>query len=184
MRAHKFLAPGAVGPLSGFAWPAPSGSAPGPWVEVEGPLALCAHGIHVCRSSDLAHWIHEELWELEVAGDAMEGVDCVIVPRARLVRRIDAWSGLASRGFVDRCIEHAAAQVGAAPAGAVRDLLDDARFMSEHGYVALGAFTAAVAVSRADAAGTIDVVYRRERAWQSACIAREFLATTPDRENV
>jgi hypothetical protein len=172
---YKFLAAGARGPLSGFAWPVPGRGAPGAWVEVDGPLAPCARGVHVCRAFELAHWIHEELWELETAGDPVGGLDCIVVPRARLLRRIDEWSGPGGRRFADACIDHAAAQAGPAPADGVRALLEDARLMSGHGYIALGAFTAAVVVGRLDSVEAPEGAYRRERAWQSAWIADQLL---------
>jgi hypothetical protein len=179
MMMHKFLATGALGPLSGFAWPVPAAGAPGAWVEVDGPLELCARGVHVCRTFDLAHWIHDELWEVETAGDPIDGLDCIVVRRARLVRRIDAWSGPGARRFADACVEHAAARAGPAPADGVRDLLDDARFMATRGYVALAAFTVAVAVSRLGAEAGPDGAYRQERTWQSAFIAHHVLAAHP-----
>lgn len=180
MMTHKFLAKGAVGPLSGFAWPVPRSGAPGAWVEAVGPLELCARGVHVCRTFELAHWIHDdELWEVEADGDQIEGLDCIVVRRARLVRRIDAWSGGGRRSFGDACVEHAAAQVGAAPTDGVRDLLDDARFMVGSGYVALTAFTAALAVSRSSAEAAAEGAYRLERAWQSAWIAEQLLTPRP-----
>jgi hypothetical protein len=175
MMTHKFLAKGAVGPLSGFAWPVPDHGAPGAWVEAAGPLAVCARGLHVCRPFDLAHWLHDELWEVEAEGGSIDGVDCIVVPRARLVRRVDAWSGAGGRGFASACVERAASQAGTDPTGEVRDLLDDARFMAKSGYVALAAFTAAVAVSRSADETSADGVYRRERAWQSAWIAEQIL---------
>lgn len=173
MVTHKFLAQGARGPVSGFAWPRARGDAPAAWVEVEGPLTQCARGVHVCRTFDLAHWIHDELWELEADGDQIEGTDCIVVRRARLVRRIDAWGAPATLRFAEACVEHAVAHVGPATAVAVRELLDDARFMATNGYVALSAFTAALVVSRASA--DADPAYRRERAWQSAWIADQVL---------
>ena len=177
MMTHKFLAKGALGPLSGFAWPVPdSGGAPGAWVEAVGPLALCARGVHVCRPVDLAHWIHDDLWEVEAEGDSMDGIDCVVVRRARLVRRVAEWSADGARRFALACVERAAAQAGAAPDDGVRGLLDDARVMSTNGYIALAAFTAAVAVSRVGAGGTVEAAYRHERAWQSAWIADQLLA--------
>ncbi len=173
---HKFLATSARGPLSGFAWPAPRSGAPGAWVEVEGPLLPCARGVHACRPSDLAHWIHDELWELEVGGEQTAGLDCVVVQRARLVRRIPAW-GERAQQFAEACVAHAAAQVEPAHFDIVGGLLDDARLMATSGYVALSAFTAAVAVSRVPAADSS--AYRQERAWQSAWIASELLAARP-----
>jgi hypothetical protein len=176
MRMHKFLATGARGPLSGFAWPAPGPSAPGAWVEVEGPLAPCACGVHACRPFDLAHWIHDELWELEVGGEQTLGLDCIVVQRARLVRRIPGWGEHAQR-FAEACVEHAAAQAEPAHLDIVSGLLNDARLMATSGYVAVSAFTAALAVSRVPAAESS--AYRQERAWQSAWIARELLAARP-----
>jgi hypothetical protein len=170
---HKFLAKGARGPLSGFAWPTPAGGAPGAWIEIEGPLGECRRGVHVCDAPDLAHWIHDELWELETDGDWIAGTDCVVVRRARLVRRIDAWSAAAQR-FADACIEHASSQAAARPD--VVELLDDARMMAANGYAAMCAYTSAVAVGRSSADREIDAHYRRERAWQSKWIADHCLA--------
>ena len=173
MRTHKFLAAGALGPLSGFAWPMPSGAAPGAWVEVEGPLAPCARGIHVCQPLDLAHWIHDELWELEADGKQTAGLDCLVVQRARLVRRIDAWADAGPR-FAEACVEHAAARIGFTELEPVTALMSDARYMATHGYVAMSAFTAALALSRLPAVGSS--AYRRERAWQSGWLVTELLA--------
>ncbi len=178
MMMHKFLAANALGPLSGFAWPVPSLGAPGAWVEVEGSLSPCARGIHACRPLDLAHWIHDELWELEADGAQTAGLDCVVVQRARLVRRIDAWSS-SGKKFAEACVEHAAAQLGSIELEReqISALMADARFMATHGYVAVSAFTAALVVSRLPAAD--GSAYRRERAWQSAWIADELLAPRP-----
>ena len=54
MSTYKFLTKAAAGPLSGFAWPRPTGDAPGAWVEAEGALVPCANGSHLCRPGDLA----------------------------------------------------------------------------------------------------------------------------------
>ena len=60
MTSYKFLAKGAIGPLSGHVWPEP-----GRWLEASGPLVVCSRGIHVCRPEDLAHWLHDELWQVD-----------------------------------------------------------------------------------------------------------------------
>jgi hypothetical protein len=181
MTTYKFLAKGELGPLSGFAWPVPQGGLPGAWVEVTGPLAPCARGVHVCRPLDLAHWVHDELWEIEADGEPLDGLDCLVVPRARLVHRIDAWSDGGALRFSEASIEHAEAAAGTPLAGAVRALLDDARLMAAHGYLALAAFTAAFVVGRLDVDGSREDAYRRERAWQSAWIADELLRPRPRR---
>jgi len=175
MKAHKFLATGARGPLSGFAWPTPRGDSKGTWVEAEGALLQCSRGVHVCRPLDLAHWIHDELWEVETSGDEVDGLDCIVVRRARLVRRMDAWGVNGRQRFASACVEHAAAQVTETVADGVRQLLDDARFMATNGYVTISAYTAALAVGRI--VSQEPSAYRREREWQSAWIASELLAT-------
>jgi hypothetical protein len=173
--AYKFLTRDATGPLSGFAWPLPEGSAPGPWVDVgAGALELCVRGAHVCRLADLAYWLNDELWQVEVGGEQIEGIDCLVVRQARLVRRLDSWrdGGVAAR-FAEACVAHG---VGLVPTGApARPYLDDAAEAARYGYVAVAAFAAALAVARTsgDADGG-DQAYRLERSWQSAWISREL----------
>jgi hypothetical protein len=176
MTAYKFLAKGAVGPISGIAWPRPSGGAPGEWILIEGPLALCKRGVHVCSTLDLAHWLHDELWEVESDGDRLEGIDCFVVRRARLVRRIEAWSEGGAARFAQACIEHATSIV-AAHGDAALALLDDAQAAASAGYVAVSAFSAALAVAKTHAGAEIETVYRHERRWQAAWITRELIAS-------
>jgi hypothetical protein len=60
---------------------------PGEWVEA--PAAVeCVVGIHACRTRDLARWIDDSLWEIELAGDIVEGSHKVIASRGRLLRRV------------------------------------------------------------------------------------------------
>jgi hypothetical protein len=169
MMARKFLAGGARGPFSGVAWPRPTQATPGAWIVVDAELAQCVRGVHVCRNADLAYWIHDELWDVEVDGAAIEGVDCLVVARARLLRRIEAWTE-GRRQFAQASIEHAAASVGAAGNDAVRELLDDAQVVAKCGYPALAAYSAAVAVARGSGDDVVQR-FREERAWQSVWIA-------------
>ncbi len=90
-RLFKFLGAGSVGRFSGFAWPAL-----GEWLSVDGPLDPCVSGIHVCRTGDLPYWLDDELWEVEVGGDRLEHLEQVVVRRARLVSRVEAWDTLAA----------------------------------------------------------------------------------------
>jgi hypothetical protein len=157
MTLFKFLAAGAIGPFSGVAWPAPGG-----WLEAAGPLAT--RGVHVCRAGELAHWLSDELWEVEVAGAQVAGYDSWIAERARLIRRIDAWDAAGAARFAAACIAHARA-------GGPSALLDDAVLAAAEGYVAIAAYCAAAAIGkRAGEAG-----YRAERAWQGGWIARELI---------
>jgi hypothetical protein len=120
MTAYKFLTKDGIGPISGYRWPMPVGHANGAWVETLGPLALCERGIHLCSAFDLAHWLHDDLWEVESDGEHIEGIDCIIVRRARLVRRIDAWSNGGAARFAEACIEHSTSLAGSASSTAVR----------------------------------------------------------------
>lgn len=175
MKTYKFLARGATGALSGFAWPEPHGGAPGAWVGAEGPLVICEIGVHVCRPFDLAHWLHDELWETEVDGEQIEGIDCLVVRRARLVRRIDAWHEGGAVRFAEACLQRATELVDAAPAPAsldIRGYLEDAAISVRYGYPAFSAFAAAVAVARLDNPASEEPAFRRERAWQADWIAR------------
>lgn len=152
VRTFKFLVRGGLGPFSRQPWTSE-------WRIVEGALELGRRGFHVCRAADLAFWLHDELWETEIAGDALEGIDCVVARRARLVRRIDAWDAAGARRFADACIAHATAGAST-PA-----FLDDAKQAAEHGYPAVAAYAAARA--------TIDA--RAEREWQSIWLAHEIV---------
>ena len=173
---YKFLAKGARGPLSGFTWPTPSGGNPGVWVEEERPLELCARGLHVCRTIDLAHWIHEELWELEADGDPLEGLDCLVFRRARLLRRIDAWQDGAAK-FNVASIEHSRRSAGSSSNDTVRGLLADAQWAAGEGLIAVSAYAAALAVATVARPSERERAYRRERTWQANWITREVIGT-------
>jgi hypothetical protein len=168
--AYKFLAAGAKGPLSGYAWPRP-----GTWLEVDGPLVLCRRGVHLCRSLDLAHWLHDELWEAETQGDQIEGIDCIVVPRARLVRRIDSWSEGGAARFAQACIEHATSLLPPAAGQNVREFLDDAKLAADAGYFAVSAFSSALAAAKTSPSEDEEKAYRHERVWQAEWITREVI---------
>jgi hypothetical protein len=122
--------------------------------------------VHVCRASDLAHWLHDELWETEIGGATLASEDCVVAERARLVRRIEAWNADGMIRFGHACIERAESSESARS-----PYVADARTALRHGYPAIAAFTAAMAC--ASAGSTL----RAERSWQSAWLEREFLSS-------
>jgi hypothetical protein len=181
LRTYKFLARGAVGPISGFAWPTPAAHAPGAWLETEGDLEPCVRGTHVCRTEDLAYWIHDELWETEADGESVAGFDCLVTRRARLVRRFDGWQNGGATRFVLACADHAAEIIaGVSPdlAAALGCYVEDARVCADLGLAACGAFSTALAVSKA--AGThapeaSKAAYRGERIWQASWIVRHVI---------
>ena len=166
MIAFKFLARGGLGPFSSIEWP-PAGT----WIEVGGPLGLCSRGVHVCRPRDLAHWLHDELWEVETGGEELEAIDCLVVRRARLLRRIDSWSDGGSTRFAEACVAHAMSLAGSTQEVTVRELLSDAQGAARAGYPALSAFTAALVAARLEG----ESAYRAERIWQGEWITRHLI---------
>lgn len=151
MIAYKFLAAGARGPLTQIAWPTEG------WLVADGAIAVGKNGIHACRAEDLSHWLHDELWEVELAGATLDGPDCVVAERARLIRKLP-WDALA---FARACVARARELGGDA------GMLDDADQAIAYGYPAVAAHTAAVAIARDD-----EAAYGEARAWQSAWIVR------------
>ena len=92
MRAYKFLDARGVTVISGTPWPLPSGDVRSPWVEAAS-VRPCHEGIHACRVEELAYWVSDELWEIELDGEIRAAPHKIVARRGRLVRRLDAWSG-------------------------------------------------------------------------------------------
>lgn len=119
MRAWKFLDGAGRAIFSGYSWPLPEDDRPGPWLEA-GAAIPCRSGVHACRPSDVAWWIHDELWEVELGGDVIERPHKVVATRGRLVRRVEAWSAGASK------------ELGEASAWRARDLA--VTVLTRHGF--------------------------------------------------
>jgi hypothetical protein len=180
MSAHyyKFLARGAVGPLSDVAWPAPSADAPGAWIETRGALAECRNGLHLCTLADLSHWLHDELWIVEVDGESVSGHDCVVAARGRLLRRVDAWQDGGAARFAEEARDHAQ-QLVAAETGPERErllgLIANATAHLPRGNIALSAYCSAMAIAWLHGGDHFDLSgYRLERSWQSSRLAQQL----------
>ena len=78
----------------------------GEWLEVDGPLILCEHGLHLCREKDLVSWLGPEIWEVEYEGEIVEAENKVVVRKARLVRRLDTWNERMQRLLACDYAEH------------------------------------------------------------------------------
>jgi hypothetical protein len=134
----------------------------------------------VCRPHELAHWLHEELWELETQGDELEGVDCLVVRCARLVRRIDAWHLGGATQFGEACAQHAKELAGRSTresAAQAEPLIEDAFLSVRAGFVAVGANASALAVCKLSDPAQEYAAYQRERVWQSEWIARVVIGS-------
>jgi hypothetical protein len=104
MRWFKFLAPDAVGPFSGYRWPAPQEhDGPGEWVTANQPAEPCRGGLHLLREADLPFWLHEELYTVDVEGAVEEHPSFVLARRARLVHRVGAWGQESAYRFSRDC---------------------------------------------------------------------------------
>lgn len=175
---YKFLARGALGPITEAAWPAPTPAGPGAWLEAAGAIEECRNGVHVCRASDLSHWLHDELWRVEVAGELCDGRDCVIATRGRLIERIELWSQGGAQRFAEACRDHAAELVERTPSAdltRLRQIVADASAHLPRGNTALAAYCSAMAIAWLHGGDHFDTVgYRQERAWQSELLARDL----------
>jgi hypothetical protein len=185
MTAWKFLRSGGTGRLSGFAWPLPGGSGPGPWVSATGPLVPSVNGIHACRAVDLPAWIDDELWEIELAGPVVELEDAVVARRGRLARRVPGWDRQAALDLVRACLERARARGAAASLAADAAALAQGRRPegSEADVRQHPAATAAnVAFVVAHAAGIdarrggdlYEAGFAAERTWQAAWLGKRL----------
>jgi len=157
VRAYKFLAADGTGVFTRFAWPLPNGG-PGAWVESE--VDPCRSGVHACRTVDLPYWIAPVLYQVELDGEVAEQSLKVVAPRARLVRRVDAWNDQARDAYSHMCIDRAAELAAAAG----RDL---AEWAPPHEAAAAGpALMGFIAARIAEATGGLDA-YVDERVRQS-----------------
>jgi hypothetical protein len=179
--AYKFLASGAVGPISGVAWPQPAERRPGAWLEADGPVTPCRSGIHACLTTQLAYWLHEELWRIELEGEPVPGLDCLIARRGRLLEKVHAWSEHnGAQRFAAAVRDHAAQAVGALPEAqrvALLGYIEDSSWHVNHGILespALAALCASVGVAKIAPPEAQEDAYRRERAWQSEWIVKEM----------
>ena len=102
---YKVLNPnGAAVYANGFVWPLPNGK-PTKWVRAKGELILCQNGIHLCRPSDLIHWLGPEIYVAEARGGRLEDDQKVAVREARLVQRVETWNEKTARLFAADCAE-------------------------------------------------------------------------------
>jgi hypothetical protein len=202
--AYKFLCAGGVGPFSRYAWPLPRAGRPGAWVIAASDTVICRTAVHACRVGDLPWWLQDELWETELDGDVSAGRHKVMAPRARLLRRVEAWDAGCAQRFADACAmrarDHAAAALertgageGAAAlraAGTTRELREAARGAAEAPEAAritvtmagdaarraLGGAAIVTAYIAAHAAARLDGAdaLAAERAWQAGWLATEL----------
>ncbi len=105
-RLFKVLGDGGQCIYGTGSWPLPVGDEPGERLVVEGKLAPCANGLHLCRAGDLIHWLGAEIYEAETfSGERIDDDNKIVVREARLVRRIETWNESTARLFAADCAE-------------------------------------------------------------------------------
>jgi len=156
LNAYKFLAEGAVAPFTGFRWE------PGAWIEATGPEP-CRTGIHACRVQDLPVWLDAELWEIELAGEVVDGERKVVAQRGRLTRRVEGWNQATAREFGRFCARRTRERVGFLPllSGFVADV---DRFVAQN-RIAIAGFAAARAAELRDGPSAYDAERRVQATW-------------------
>ncbi|MGZ6124091.1 MAG: hypothetical protein ACXWLR_03970 [Myxococcales bacterium] len=155
--AFKFLRAGGIAPFSEFHWTR------GTWVEAPvngGP----GTGIHGCRVAHLPYWVDDELWRVELEGDAVERKTQLEARRGRLISRVDAWD---PRAFAGACASRAREYAARAPSAE----MDDYAAKAARGMAGNSGFMAAVA---AVAAQERESAFADERAWQARWIAESL----------
>ncbi|MDB4989259.1 MAG: hypothetical protein JWN04_4437 [Myxococcaceae bacterium] len=176
--AFKFLMPGAVGPVSSFAWPRPAAEKPGAWVEVGRSLEPCRTGIHACTTRNLSSWLHDTLWLVELGGDVQRSVRSVVAARGRLVREIEGWREGGAARFAQASYDHAVARAAAETperGAAAAPCLASAAYHIPRGSTALAAFCSAMSVARSHGITRFEQAgYDAERRWQSRWIAQDL----------
>ncbi|HKU43035.1 MAG TPA: hypothetical protein VJR89_32975 [Polyangiales bacterium] len=176
MIALKFMRSGARSLFAGQSWPRPSAATPGAWLETgPGPLVPCKNGLHACRIEDLAFWIADELWQVELDAECISAPDALVARRARLVRRIERWDASQARGqFAERCVARAAdgCRRAALPdTHRAAQYLEQAEGFARAGNAAVAAYAAALVFGAlAPAAGAM-TAFRTERREQGPVLA-------------
>jgi hypothetical protein len=84
MRAYKFLDSDGRAPFTAHQWPTDG------WVEATG-ADPCHDGVHACTVTDLSHWLHDALWEVELDGEVVATRRKVAARRGRLVRPVTGY---------------------------------------------------------------------------------------------
>jgi hypothetical protein len=106
MLAYKVLHDGRSA-FTGWDWPVSDGDSPGEWIEVNGPIALCENGVHACTARQLAPWIGNELWAVELDGEILQTDLVLVASRARLLAPVHAWDESMRTRYGEACLTRA-----------------------------------------------------------------------------
>ena len=107
MRYYKVLTEDGRSTYSDQPWNLPQNGKPGKWMPyIKGDLVVCEIGYHGCSDRQLVRWLGSAIYEMEFKGEVIDHGDKVLGRQARLVRRLDTWTGKSARLFAADCAEH------------------------------------------------------------------------------
>lgn len=98
--AYKFLASDRTARFSQVRWPWPAKA--GEWVSAAAVTGTCRPAVHACRAKDLAFWLDQGLWRVELAGEVTESGTKIVAQRGRLLEPVDRWPEVVP-AFMDDC---------------------------------------------------------------------------------
>ncbi len=96
--AYKFLSGDRMSPFARVRWPEPGAG----WVFASTDVGACRRAVHACRVPDLAYWLGERLWRVELAGGIAETPSKIVAGRGRLLGLVDGWPE-SSGAFIEDC---------------------------------------------------------------------------------
>jgi len=97
--AYKFLSGDRMSPFAHVRWPEPGDG----WVRASAAVGACRRAVHACRAVDLAYWLDERLWRVELAGEIVEAPSKIAAERGRLLGVVDGWPEV-SGAFIQDCV--------------------------------------------------------------------------------
>jgi hypothetical protein len=101
--AYKFLSSDRMSPFAHVLWPEPGRG----WVRASAAVGLCRRAVHACYTRDLAYWLDQSLWRVELAGQIVAGPSKIAADRGRLLDQVDGWPK-AGAAFVGYCVDRIA----------------------------------------------------------------------------
>jgi RNA polymerase sigma-70 factor, ECF subfamily len=98
--AYKFLASDRTACFSQVRWPLPD--ADDAWILASAAVGTCRRAVHACRMNDLAYWLDQQLWRVELVGKVTESATKIVAERGRLLEPVDDWPEVVP-AFIDDC---------------------------------------------------------------------------------
>lgn len=96
--AYKFLSADQVSPFARVRWPDQGAR----WLSASDAGGLGWPAVYACRSRDLAYWLGERLWRVELAGNVTYSETKIAAERGRLISEVGDWPAV--RGaFIKDC---------------------------------------------------------------------------------